>query len=114
VQLNRFFLQASIMTDAPLGEAKVTTSNLGVDRVLDLLVNLLGRNGGTFGVSLEELLAPGLNTLTLSASNCAGESRVVSTIRFVPTPADERIVFLAMDVVAGWPTGTEWRSSHCQ
>ncbi|MGH9766918.1 MAG: hypothetical protein ACREAB_05725, partial [Blastocatellia bacterium] len=113
-QVNEFILQGAISapSGAPLTAATLTVTGAsgvrrppdfsigGASRSLDLLAGgLVTGGGGAFGpIRVNELLFPGVNTITVAAQNCHGAGSISRIITFAPIASDARIVFLGLEI----------------
>src|SRR5262249_106253 len=103
VYTNEFLLKGAISTQDQIDVATVTvTGPAGTSRSLDLLGTGLVRPwGGAFGpVRLSELLAPGVNTILVTAQDCRGMGQASGLVVFV-LPGPPRIV--AAEINQGLP-----------
>ncbi|MGH9848872.1 MAG: PKD domain-containing protein [Blastocatellia bacterium] len=102
VQLNEFILQGTVSTpaSAPLEAVTLTVTGSSGSRSLNLLASgLILASGGAFGpVRINELLFPGVNTITVEAQNCRGAGCSSRTITFTPIASDARFVLDGIEV----------------
>ena len=90
VYTDAFLLAGSVQANgAPVTSVAVTTRSAAGDRVLQLLPRLISTSGGAFGpTSFGGLLTLGANTVTVSATNCAGTgTSAARTVTLRPRPA---------------------------
>jgi hypothetical protein len=101
VQHNEFLLQGAVDTGgAPIENAFIIDDSQGPQRKATLFPTLIQPTGGNFGpVRFNGLLTPGLNQLTVTATNCLGTGAVGGKkVTYTPLPAATSFRMLGLEV----------------
>jgi hypothetical protein len=101
VQHNEFLLQGAVDTGgAPIENAFIIDDSQGPQRKATLFPTLIQPTGGNFGpVRFNGLLTPGLNQLTVTATNCLGTGTVGGKkVTYTPLPAATSFRMLGLEV----------------
>jgi hypothetical protein len=101
VQHNEFLLQGAVDTGgAPIESAFIIDDSPGPQRKATLFPSLIQPTGGNFGpVRFNGLLSPGLNKLSVTATNCLGTgSAGGKEVTYNPLPATTSFRMLGLEV----------------
>ncbi|HKV63439.1 MAG TPA: hypothetical protein VJO16_16125 [Candidatus Acidoferrum sp.] len=99
-QTNNFPLQGQVATAAPLQSATLTVTNSAGTKSSSLLGILIQQSGGPFGVtSVFDELAPGSNSVKVTAANCHGSGQSPITVSYQPIVQGTGFKLIGMEVV---------------